>query len=76
VIDPPAFEHPDIDRVAAEIEVGETTQSVLVVKTGLNLWAKSEEYDREHVARLATAAMAYATKNGFDKVRIVSIRIV
>jgi len=48
----------------------------LVVKTALNLWAKGEEYDREHVGRLATAAMAYATKNGFDKVRIVSIRIV
>lgn len=76
MIAPPAFEHPDVERIASEVEVGATTQSVLIVKTSLNLWRRSEEYQSDHVADLATAAKAYAARHGFDKVRFVSTLIV
>jgi hypothetical protein len=68
------FEHPDATTSRPTIEVNDTFQRVLVVETRLSLWPLSEDYNDNRVDALVQAAQKFKAENGFDKIRLVSIR--
>jgi hypothetical protein len=68
------FEHPDATSARSIIEIGDTVERVLVVETKLSLWPMSEDYNEDRVSSLEQAAKKFKVENGFDKIRLVSIR--
>ena len=69
------FEHEDAMTCNIAIEIEDAPQRVLLIETELQLLPTADDYDKDRVSALLTAAQAYKADKGnaIDKVRLVYV---